>query len=198
MCTRYSLTEAWLLFNRHGPRLIQTSQSSDLVAKTTTYLTMQFRRFRPAKIAGVEHRTLGIVVPSRLQSQPTEAYPLQDMRIGVKDIFSLKGMHTALNNKAFQQLYAAQNLTSSAISRLLDAGAQIIGKTQMSAFALQEHPTQSVEYTSAFNPRADGYQIPTGSSSGSAAAVASYEWLDVTLGTDSEYQIPRNPLNSVE
>ncbi|EFY94312.1 amidase domain protein [Metarhizium robertsii] len=37
----------------------------------------------------------------------------------------------------------------------------------------------------AFNPRGDGYQSPAGSSSGSAAAVAAYDWLDCALSTDT-------------
>lgn len=35
------------------------------------------------------------------------------------------------------------------------------------------------------NPRGDGFQKPSGSSSGSAAACASYPWLDFALGTDT-------------
>ncbi|KAF2450877.1 amidase signature enzyme [Karstenula rhodostoma CBS 690.94] len=48
-----------------------------------------------------------------------------------------------------------------------------------------EHPTQSVDYEAPFNPRLDGYQIPGGSSSGSASAIASYEWLDFAIATDA-------------
>ena len=40
----------------------------------------------------------------------------------------------------------------------------------------------AVDYQAPWNPRADQYQSPTGSSSGSAAAIASYEWLDFTIG----------------
>lgn len=43
----------------------------------------------------------------------------------------------------------------------------------------------AVDFHTAFNPRGDGYQSPAGSSSGSAAAVASYDWLDCALGTDT-------------
>lgn len=43
----------------------------------------------------------------------------------------------------------------------------------------------AVDYPTAFNPRGDGYQSPAGSSSGSAAAVAAYDWLDCALGTDT-------------
>ncbi|KAF5622384.1 amidase signature domain protein [Fusarium tjaetaba] len=45
--------------------------------------------------------------------------------------------------------------------------------------------TDAVDYPTAFNPRGDGYQSPAGSSSGSAAAVAAYDWLDCAIGTDT-------------
>lgn len=51
---------------------------------------------------------------------------------------------------------------------------------------MMEHPMQSVDYQAPFNPRGDGYLIPGGSSSGSAAAAASYDWLDISICTDSE------------
>lgn len=37
-----------------------------------------------------------------------------------------------------------------------------------------------------FNPRGDNYQIPESSSSGSGASVASYDWIDLAMGSDSE------------
>ncbi|KAJ5640422.1 hypothetical protein N7528_000047 [Penicillium herquei] len=48
-----------------------------------------------------------------------------------------------------------------------------------------EEPTESLDYHASFNPRADGYQSAWSSSGGSVAAIAAYEWLDFTLGTDT-------------
>ncbi|CZR60710.1 uncharacterized protein PAC_10606 [Phialocephala subalpina] len=42
-----------------------------------------------------------------------------------------------------------------------------------------------IDYHAPFNPRADGYQDPSGSSAGSAAAIATYEWVDFAIGTDT-------------
>lgn len=50
---------------------------------------------------------------------------------------------------------------------------------------MREEPTECVDFQAPFNPRADGYQSPAGSSSGSGAAIASYDWLDITIGTDT-------------
>ena len=41
------------------------------------------------------------------------------------------------------------------------------------------------DYLAPFNPRGDGYQSPSSSSSGSAVASAAYPWLDFTIGTDT-------------
>ncbi|KAG9503352.1 hypothetical protein J7337_006197 [Fusarium musae] len=49
----------------------------------------------------------------------------------------------------------------------------------------REEPMDAVDYPTAFNPRGDGYQSPAGSSSGSAVAVAAYDWLDCAIGTDT-------------
>ena len=70
--------------------------------------------------------------------------------------------------------------------RLVNAGAQVVGKTHLSSFAMMEHPTQSVDYQAPFNPRGDGYLITGGSSGGSAAAIATYDWLDIAICSDSK------------
>jgi Asp-tRNA(Asn)/Glu-tRNA(Gln) amidotransferase A subunit family amidase len=55
-----------------------------------------------------------------------------------------------------------------------------------SQFANGETATADwVDYHSPFNPRGDGYQDPSSSSSGPGAGAASYAWLDLTLGSDT-------------
>jgi hypothetical protein len=55
----------------------------------------------------------------------------------------------------------------------------------------REEPVEATAFQAPFSPRGDGYQSPVGSSSGSAAAIASYEWLDLPIGSDSK-SIPQN------
>jgi len=43
----------------------------------------------------------------------------------------------------------------------------------------------AVDFHTSFNPRGDGYQSPAGSSSGSAAVVVVYDWLDCAIATDT-------------
>ncbi|KAL8963649.1 MAG: hypothetical protein Q9193_000118 [Seirophora villosa] len=106
-------------------------------------------------------------------------------RIVVKDMFNIKGLRTSVGNRDFFNLYPPCTDTASAIQRLIDAGAEILGKSKLSSFAAREEPTESVDFQAPFNPRGDGYQSPAGSSSGSAAAVSSYDWLDFAIGSDN-------------
>lgn len=69
---------------------------------------------------------------------------------------------------------------------MIDAGAIIVGKMITSQFANGETATADwVDYHEAFNPRGDGYQDTSSSSSGGGAGTASYSWLDVSLGSDT-------------
>ncbi|CAI6098917.1 unnamed protein product [Clonostachys chloroleuca] len=78
---------------------------------------------------------------------------------------------------SFQQLSAQS---------LVDAGAVIVGYNKMSQFANGEQPTGDwVDYHSPFNPRGDGYNDPYSSSSGGGASIGAYEWLDISIGTDT-------------
>lgn len=138
-------------------------------------------------VAGVFGPTLSIAVPSRLYFPPDPSKPLHGLRIAVKDNYDLKGVHTVASNKSFLRFRAPAEKTAPAIQDLISKGAIIVGKTKMTTFADREYsPSDWIDYYCPFNPRGDGYLVPEGSSTGSAAAVAAYDWLDVALGTDSE------------
>ena len=111
---------------------------------------------------------------------------LNGIRIAVKDNYHLRGTRTSLGNRAYYEMSPTQNVTAAVLSRLVQAGAHIVGKAHLSSFAMMEHPTQSVDYQAPFNPRGDGYLITGGSSGGNAGAVATYDWLDISLCSDSK------------
>lgn len=73
------------------------------------------------------------------------------------------------------------------IQRLAEKGAEIVGTAKLSSMISWEEPSECTDYLAPFNPRGDGCQSPAGSSSGSAAAIASYEWLDYAIGTDCKF-----------
>lgn len=146
----------------------------------------------PANIAG---QALAVAVPSRLYYTKTAEKPLAGVRLGIKDIFDIAGVRTSNGNRAWYHLYPPANETALVVQRLVDAGAVIVGKMKTSQFANGERPTADwVDQLSPFNPRGDGYQDPGSSSSGPAAGAAAYDWLDLTLGSDTGDSI-RAPSN---
>ncbi|KAL4899602.1 amidase signature domain-containing protein [Aspergillus multicolor] len=141
--------------------------------------------FKYATTNTLSDSTLGIPVPSKLYSK-NSTKPLSGLRVAVKDIIDLKGVKTSNGNRAWFKLYDAVNETAPAIQRLIDLGANILGKVKTAQFANSDRPTADwVDYHNAFNPRGDGYQDPGVSSAGSGAATASYDWVDVAIGTDT-------------
>lgn len=137
----------------------------------------EFKPFEQLQVAGKAYATLSVAVPSRLQSR--------HLRIAVKDIFRVHGLKTSLCNSSYYQLSSPALQSAGVVQKLVSRGHHILGLTKLSSMIAREEPSDAVDFQTAFNPRGDGYQSPAGSSSGSAAAVASYEWLDSAIGTDT-------------
>ena len=95
-----------------------------------------------------------------------------------------------MSSRAYAQVYEAEEKSAAFASKLLSLGAVIVGKTKMTNFASSDEPTdQWIDDICPINPRGDQYQSPSGSSSGAAAALAGYPWLDQSIGADSEYPL---------
>ncbi|KAK0507521.1 hypothetical protein JMJ35_010044 [Cladonia borealis] len=138
----------------------------------------------PANIAGIQSPAVG--VPSRLYYTQTPQQPLAGIRLGVKDIYDVAGVKTSDGNRAWYGFYPPATANAVPVQRLVDAGAVIVGKMKTSQFANGETATADwVDYHSPFNPRGDGYQDPSSSSSGPGAGEGSYPWLDLGLGSDT-------------
>ncbi|KAI0805688.1 amidase-like protein [Xylaria sp. FL0064] len=123
--------------------------------------------------------------PHILRATKSEQKPLAGMRIAIKDLFHLQGVHTGCSNRAYRMLHDASKTSSSAVQSVLDLGGVIVGKTKTVEFgSSQEAIGDWCDYFYPFNSRGDGYIAGTGSSTGSASSLAAYPWLDITLGTD--------------
>lgn len=105
---------------------------------------------------------------------------LAGMVIAVKDVLSLKGYTLTCSSKILKNFEALY--TATAVQRLLDEDAIIIGKTNCDEFAMGSSNENSA-YGNVLNPL-DNTRVPGGSSGGSAAAVAA-DMCMAALGTDT-------------
>ncbi len=105
--------------------------------------------------------------------------------MAIKDVIRLQGLKTGFGNNAWHELYPPEKETAPAIKLLLAAGAVIVGKVKASEFGEGLDPHQWIGSKCPMNPRGDGEQKPSSSSTGSAVAAAAYSWLDCTIGTDT-------------
>ncbi|KAF4992471.1 hypothetical protein FGRMN_7142 [Fusarium graminum] len=147
--------------------------------------------FESFPLRGSDDRFSRFALRSRIPMQGVGNSPLAGLRVIVKDNINLKGMRTSVGNRSFYATYPACDKTAESIQKLIEMGAVISGKAKMNSFGNWEEPTEFTDYQAPWNPRADGYQSTGGSSAGSAAAVASYDWLDAAIGTDTWGSVTR-------
>jgi amidase len=107
--------------------------------------------------------------------------PLAGLTMAVKDVFDIAGHRTGNGHPLWFETHPPATRTASAVDRLLEAGARLVGKTHTDEMAYSLNG-ENVHYGTPTNPKAPGH-IPGGSSSGSAAAVAG-DLVDFALGTD--------------
>jgi len=109
-----------------------------------------------------------------------EGGPLTGIPMAVKDVLCVKGVETTAGSQILRGFRSPY--TSTAVSRLFEAGAVMLGVTNCDEFAMGSS-TENSGYFPTHNPWALD-RVPGGSSGGSAAAVAAGEAM-IALGTDT-------------
>jgi aspartyl-tRNA(Asn)/glutamyl-tRNA(Gln) amidotransferase subunit A len=109
-----------------------------------------------------------------------EHLPLAGYPLAVKDNIVMRGLGATAGSRILEKFVSPY--TSTALQRLLNAGAVVIGKANCDEFGMGSSGENSA-YGATKNPR-DPSRVPGGSSSGSAAAVAQ-GMVSGALGTDT-------------
>lgn len=162
-------------------RLISKSQSAvELTQETLERIESTEPQLRSFLVVTAEHALSKAKAVDEKIAAGEDIGLLSGIPIGIKDNLSTKGVPTTCGSKILKDFIPPYE--STVTQKLLDAGAIMMGKTNLDEFAMGSS-TENSAYQVTANPW-DLERVPGGSSGGSAAAVAAGQ-CTVSLGSDT-------------
>src|SRR4051794_26390766 len=164
---------------------VRTKRVSSSVLSQAFISAIEAARPLNAFVTETPERALEMAKESDARVASGEARPLEGLPLAIKDLFCTKGVRTTAGSNILSNFVPPYESTVS--QNLWDAGAVLLGKTNMDEFAMG-----SSNETSYFKPVINPWRarnsnqnlVPGGSSGGSATAVAGHLCLGAT-GTDT-------------
>ncbi len=132
--------------------------------------------------AGIPNDPLGAFCrENHIAVKGASAGPLAGLSFAAKDAFNIAGARTGFGQPDWLRTHPPATETANSVTRLLSAGADMVGKTHCDELCYSL-TGENVHFGTPVNVNAPG-RVPGGSSNGSAAAVAG-GLVDFALGTD--------------
>ncbi|HEX4532924.1 MAG TPA: Asp-tRNA(Asn)/Glu-tRNA(Gln) amidotransferase subunit GatA [Rhizomicrobium sp.] len=182
MSTPSSLTEFTLADARDA---VAAKKISSVELTKAHIAAIEASRSLNAFVTETPDRALEMAKASDARIAKGEARPLEGLPLAIKDLFCTKGVRTTAGSNILNNFIPPYESTVS--QNLWDAGAVLLGKTNMDEFAMGSS-NETSHFGPAINPwrarNSNSNLVPGGSSGGSAAAVSGYLALGAT-GTDT-------------
>ena len=151
------------------------------LSKKKNFLNFYKKLFNKIQIQD-QHIKSFISINRKTNFHKNTSLPLQNIPISIKDLIHLKGLKCTSGSLVFKNRFSTKN--AKIVNRLLRAGSQIIGKNNLVEFAYGSWGTNKF-YGTSINPLDSKVnRVCGGSSSGSAAAVAT-GFATASIGTDT-------------
>jgi len=164
-------------------RAVQAREVSALAVAQHSLAALEQHAHLNAFISTFPERTLAAAADVDRRVAMGEQLPLAGVPIAIKDNICLGPPYGGTTTCGSRMLAKYESpFTATAVQRLIDAGAVIVGKTNMDEFGMGSS-TERSHFGPTRNPHAPD-RVPGGSSGGSAAAVAA-GIAPVALGSDT-------------
>ena len=158
--------------------------SHHVTPETSIGLPMVSEPFVPFEQSDSKPQLLAFALSSRIKSQAVYSSHIAGLRILVNETKHLGGMDILKQSERLPGYSPSRRpWLAPCLERLVRRGVVVTGIAKMVQDELEDSGEKQ-DLEGPWNVRGDGLQLCGGRSSGSAAAIAAYDWLDIAIVTD--------------